>query len=67
MSMYLPNPDVRTTGPEAAEFLDLPPMAESHTGLVDDHAVDTGDARPAVDGLDGETAADGQPLGRAVA
>ena len=29
MSMYLPNPDVRATGYEGGEFLDIPPMAES--------------------------------------
>lgn len=29
MSMYLPNPDVQTTGHEAVEFLDVPSMAES--------------------------------------
>ncbi|HKY65190.1 MAG TPA: hypothetical protein VJM49_02425 [Acidimicrobiales bacterium] len=28
MSMYLPNSDLRPTGAEAAEFLDVPPMAE---------------------------------------
>jgi hypothetical protein len=27
MSMYLPNPDLRPTGSEAAEFVDIPPMA----------------------------------------
>ena len=34
MSMYLPNPDLRPTGAEAAEFLDAPPMAEK-SGVAD--------------------------------
>ena len=27
MTMYLPNPDLRPTGSEVAEFVDVPPMA----------------------------------------
>jgi len=28
MTMYLPNPDIQPTGAEAAEFIDVPPLAE---------------------------------------
>jgi hypothetical protein len=29
MTMYLPNPDLHPTGSEIAEFLDVPPMADT--------------------------------------
>ena len=32
MSMYLPNPDVRPTGAEAGEFIDVPSMAGAAAG-----------------------------------
>lgn len=36
MSMYLPNPDIRPTGHEAVEFLDVGSMAE-RAGASDAH------------------------------
>jgi hypothetical protein len=34
MTMYLPNPDIRPTGFEAGEFIDVPAMAEAATSEV---------------------------------
>lgn len=36
MTMYLPNPDQQPVGDEVAEFLDVPPMAETPSVAVDD-------------------------------
>jgi hypothetical protein len=48
MTMYLPNPDIQPTGAEAAEFIDVPPLAERPETTPTDS--DTSDAS-----ADGET------------
>lgn len=42
MTMYLPNPDIQPTGAEAAEFIDVPPVAERPD--------ETADPDPSADG-----------------
>jgi hypothetical protein len=36
MTMYLPNPDQRPVGDEVAEFLDVPPIAETPIAADED-------------------------------
>lgn len=53
MSMYLPNSDLWPTGAEVAEFLDVPPMAETSSpadGRVERPEGSDGGAGPGVEG-----------------
>jgi len=59
MSMYLPNPDIRPTGSEPGEFIEVPPMAEGHTsGLVENHDGDPEEGSVAPEGVDAPGDAD---------
>ena len=62
MTMYLPNSDLRPTGFEPAEFIDVPPMAlapsvpVTNLGAADAapfEEYDTSDAAPREQGSDG--------------